>query len=102
MCCLMAKTKDVQQEHFENALLSFIKVKFIEPITINGLKPTIRQYVEITSIGKATIEKLIKSKGYDVPISTIGKICKYAKITLSDFFSMFEEYLKEKEGKKKK
>lgn len=98
----MAKTKDVQQEHFENALLSFIKVKFIEPITINGLKPTIRQYVEITSIGKATIEKLIKSKGYDVPISTIGKICKYAKITLSDFFLMFEEYLKEKEGKKKK
>jgi len=102
MHCLMAKTKDVQQEHFENALLSFIKVKFIEPITINGLKPTIRQYVEITSIGKATIEKLIKSKGYDIPISTIRKICKYAKITLSDFFLLFEEYLKEKESKKKK
>ncbi|GGG94123.1 hypothetical protein GCM10007415_31460 [Parapedobacter pyrenivorans] len=98
----MAKTKDVQQEHFENDLLSFIKVKFIEPITINGLKPTIRQYVEITSIGKATIEKLIKSKGYDVPISTIRKICTYSKITLSVFFSMFEEYLKEKESKKKK
>ena len=98
----MAKTKDEEQEHFENALLSFINVKFIEPITINGLKPTIRQYEEITYIGKTTIEKLIKSEGYDVPISTIRKICKYAKITLSVFFSMFEEYLEEKEGKKKK
>lgn len=98
----MAKTKDEQQEQFENALLCFINVKFIDPITINGLKPTIRQYVEITSIGKATIEKLIKSKGYDIPISTIRKICNYAKITLSDFFSLFEDYLKEREGKKKK
>lgn len=97
----MTKTKDEQQEHFENDLLSFINVKFITPITINGDKPTIRQYVEITSIGKTTIEKLIKSQGYDVPISTIRKICNYAQISLSVFFAMFEEYLKEKEGKKK-
>lgn len=96
----MAKTKDEELEHFENALLSFINAKFLEPITINGVKPTIRQYEEITSIGRTTIEKLLKSKGYDVPVSTIRKICKYSKITLSVFFSMFENYLKEIEREK--
>ncbi|RKE55363.1 hypothetical protein [Sphingobacterium detergens] len=97
----MTKTKDEQQEHLENDLLSFINVKFIAPIKINGIKPTIRQYEEITSIGRTTIEKLIKSQGYDMPISTISKICQYANISLLQFFSMFEQY-QEKEGKGKK
>ena len=97
----MTKTKDEHQEHLENDLLSFINVTFIAPIKINGIKPTIRQYEEITSIGRTTIEKLTKSQGYDVPISTISKICQYADITLSDFFLKFEEY-REREGKRKK
>jgi DNA-binding Xre family transcriptional regulator len=92
----MTKTKDEQQEHLESDLLSFINVKFIAPIKINGTKPTVRQYEEITSIGRTTIEKLTKSQGYDVPISTISKICQYANISLSNFFSMFEDY-REKE-----
>lgn len=97
----MARGKDEHQEHLENDLLSFIYVEFIVPIKINGIKPTIRQYEEITSIGRTTIEKLIKSQGYDVPISTISKICQYANISLLEFFSKFEEYKKRKEGKLK-
>lgn len=88
----MTKIKDEQQEHLENDLLNFINVTFITPIKINGIKPTIRQYEEITSIGRTTIEKLIKSQGYDLPISTISKICQYGEISLSEFFSKFEEY----------
>jgi hypothetical protein len=97
----MTKTKDEQQEHLENDLLSFINVTFIATIKINGIKPTIRQYEEITSIGRTTIEKLIKSQGYDLPISTISKICQYADISLSEFFSKFEEY-QETKGKEKR
>lgn len=97
----MTKIKDEQQEHLENDLLSFINVTFIAPIKINGIKPTIRQYEEITSIGRTTIEKLIKSQGYDLPISTISKICQYANISLSEFFSKFEEYQQTK-GKEKR
>lgn len=92
----MARAKDEQQEHLENDLLNFINVEFIAPIKVNGIKPTIRQYEEITSIGRTTIEKLIKSQGYDVPISTISKICQYADISLLEFFSKFEENRKKK------
>ncbi len=94
------KVKDEQNVNFENELLSFIRIKFIEPIKINGIKPTIRQYEDITAIGRTTITKLTKSQGYDVPISTIFKICNYSKISLSDFFSQFEEYLRTKYSRK--
>lgn len=94
----MARAKDEQQEHLETELLSFIYVEFIAPIKINGIKPTIRQYEDITSIGRTTIEKLTKSPGYDVPISTIWKICKYADISFLEFFSQFEEYQKKKQA----
>ncbi|MDM1047340.1 MULTISPECIES: hypothetical protein [Sphingobacterium] len=94
------KFKDEQNVDFENELLNFIRIKFLEPIKINGNKPTIRQYEDLTSIGRTTITKLTKSQGYDVPFSTIFKICKYAEIPLSDFFSQFEEYLRTKYSKK--
>lgn len=97
----MTTNKDYSKENLEKKLVTFIYTKFIEPIKIDGKEPTDRKYEEITKIGRTTISKIRKCEGYDVPISTIYKICQYAKMNLSVFFSMFEEYL-EKEGKKKK
>ncbi|MBL1411478.1 hypothetical protein [Sphingobacterium faecale] len=95
----MAKTKDEETEYFNKNLLLFINVKFLSPITIDGRPPSIREYETITSIGRGTIDKLLKTEGYDVPMSTIRKVCKYAKISLSEFFTMFEAYLQEKKLK---
>ncbi|SKB38105.1 hypothetical protein SAMN05660841_00145 [Sphingobacterium nematocida] len=94
----MEKVKDEEQEQFQRDLLDFINIQFISPISIKGKRPTIRQYVEIMNIRRTTINKLTTSNGYDVPISTIRKVCKYAKISIAEFFTMFEAYLKEKES----
>ncbi|MDR2282150.1 MAG: hypothetical protein LBE37_03015 [Sphingobacterium sp.] len=94
----MTKTKDEETERFNKSLLIFINVRFLSPIKINGRTPSIREYEKITSIGRGTIDKLLKKDGYDVPISTIRKISKYAKISLTEFFNMFEAYLQEKEA----
>lgn len=94
----MTKTKDEETEYFNKNILLFINVKFLSPIKIDGRLPSIREYETITSIGRGTIDKLLKKEGYDVPMSTIRKVCKYAKISLAEFFTMFEAYLKEKEA----
>lgn len=96
----MSIIKDHSQENLEKKLVTFIYTKFIEPIKVDGKEPTDRKYEEITKIGRTTISKIRKCEGYDVPISTISKICQFAGISLSEFFSKFEKYLKEKEGKK--
>ncbi|MDR2285604.1 MAG: helix-turn-helix transcriptional regulator [Sphingobacterium sp.] len=91
----MTKTKDEETECFNKNLLLFINVRFLSPIKIGDRPPSIREYEKITSIGRGTIDKLLKKEGYDVPISTISKVCKYAEISLAEFFTMFEAYLKE-------
>ncbi|MCY4779075.1 helix-turn-helix transcriptional regulator [Sphingobacterium sp. UT-1RO-CII-1] len=98
----MTKIKVQTQENLATDLVTFIYMKFIAPISINGKEPSDRKYQEITSIGRTTINKIKKCEGYDVPFSTISRICKYAEISLSEFFTMFEAYLKEKEAKMEK
>ena len=88
----MTTSKDHSQKNLEKKLVTFIYTKFIETIRVDGKEPTDRKYEEITKIGRTTISKIRKCEGYDVPISTISKICLYAGISLSEFFSKFEEY----------
>lgn len=88
----MAKNQD--QKSLENDLLDFINRRFLDTILINGKKPSIREIAKKTNIGRSTIDKILKKEGYDLPISTINKICTYANISLSKFFEDFEESLK--------
>lgn len=89
-------TKNKNQTVLENDLLEFINKKFLDTILINGKKPSIREIEKETNIGRSTVEKILKNVGYDLPISTISKICTYANISLKQFFSEFENYTKEK------
>lgn len=92
----MTKNKNQDQTDLENDLLEFINKRFLDRILINGKKPSIREIERETNIGRSTVDKILKKDGYDLPISTINKICAYANISLKQFFTEFEEYLKTK------
>lgn len=92
----MTKNRNQDQTVLENDLLEFINKRFLDRILINGKKPSIREIERETNIGRSTVNKILKKDSYDLPISTINKICTYANISLKQFFTEFEEYLKEK------
>jgi len=92
----MSKNKNQDQKVLENDLLEFINKRFLDAILINGKKPSIREIEKETNIGRSTVDKILKKDGYDLPISTINKICTYANISLKQFFEEFENSLKDK------
>lgn len=94
----MTKNKNQDQKVLENDLLEFINKRFLDAILINGKKPSIREIAKETNIGRSTVDKILKKDGYDLPISTISKICTYANLSLKQFFEEFEKSLKDKEN----
>ncbi len=72
-------------------LVDFLKIKFCSPYKINGKKVSRNFYAEKSGISQGTLSRLSKGKGYDVPISTIYKFCKFENIKLKDFFLEFED-----------
>lgn len=53
-------------------------------------QPVLPQAQEL-GVHRHIITKIIESKPYRVPVSTLAIICFYKKISLSDFFKLIEE-----------
>lgn len=86
---------------YQKSLVQFIKSKFFSPYQIGGKEVSRNDYVDESKISRGTLTRFNDPDGYDVPISTIYKICKFEDVAVTVFFKEFEEYLKEKEGKEK-
>lgn len=70
-------------------ICSFIKKKYFDPFTIEGIEVTQNKYAEACDLSSSTISKIGNPEGYNIPISTIYIITQFQKIELDKFFTDF-------------
>lgn len=78
---------------YQYHLVQFLKNKFLSTYKIDGIKVSRDIYAEKSGVSQGTLSRLKKGIGYDVPVSTIFKLCKFENVSTKDFFIEFEEYL---------
>ncbi len=78
-------------ELYQYKLVQFIKNSFLSPYKIDEKEVTRDTYAERSGISQGTLSRLKKGERYDLPVSTIYKLCVFEKISLSDFFIEFEK-----------
>ncbi|MFD2903805.1 hypothetical protein D3C87_1357500 [compost metagenome] len=83
------KTSEELEEYQKN-LVNFLKNKFCDPYKIDNKKVSRNMYAEKSDIGSSTLTRITDGLGYDVPLSTLFKLCKFEKISLADLFVEFE------------
>lgn len=95
----MNTTKEL--EDYQYYLVNFLKNKFCEPYKINKKEVSRNIYAKASHIGPSTLTRIKEGNGYDLPLSTIYKFCKFENISVADLLFEFEQHLKEKETIKK-
>ena len=68
----------------------FLKNKFCSPFQIEGKEVSRNIYAKKSGISQGTLSRLSEGQGYDVPISTIYRLCSFENVSLKDFFTEFE------------
>ncbi|MBE8719950.1 helix-turn-helix domain-containing protein [Sphingobacterium pedocola] len=89
-------------DSYQKNLVQFLKKKFCSPHKINGEEVSRNEYADKSEISRGTFTRLKKGEGYDVPTSTIFKLCKFEDIKVVDFYMEFDAYLEEKDAEAKK
>lgn len=79
---------------YQKNLVRFLKKKFCSPYMIAGEEVTRNVYADKCGVAGSTLTRIKEGNGYDVPISTIYKFCKFENIYIKDFFSEFSEWVK--------
>ncbi|MFB2120817.1 helix-turn-helix domain-containing protein [Parapedobacter sp. 2B3] len=82
---------------YQKNLVQFLKNKFCSPYKVGGKQVTRNVYAEKCDVARATLTRITNGDGYDVPISTIYKLCTFEDITVKDFFTEFSKWLKSRE-----
>lgn len=80
-------------DRYQKNLVQFLNKKFCSPHKINGKEVTRNEYADKSGISRGTFSRLKKGEGYDVPTSTIFKLCRFESIPIKDFFNEFEAQL---------
>ncbi|WP_116787828.1 hypothetical protein [Flavobacterium psychrotrophum] len=62
----------------------------------NGELVSMTKYAYECNLATTTITKIVSSEGYNLPFQTLLKICKKEEISLSQFFTEFEQKYKMK------
>jgi|TARA_R100000789_G_scaffold31328_1_gene34814 DNA-binding Xre family transcriptional regulator len=88
-----AKSQTVEQQNLVNKLVCrFITENFLSPPRDQyGKEISQNEYSEIIDVSSSVLSKMKNEKGYNIPLSTINRICEKEKISLSDFFQRFEK-----------
>lgn len=76
---------------YQQSLVQFLKAKFCSPYKVDGKEVTRNVYAKKCDVAGSTLTRIKEGNGYDVPISTIYKICKFENVTVKDFFAEFED-----------
>ncbi|MBB1643621.1 helix-turn-helix transcriptional regulator [Sphingobacterium sp. UME9] len=79
-------------EIFKEDFIKYLKQTFCSPYKVDGNKVSRNEYAEKSGISRGTLSRLNEGAGYDVPLSTIYKLCKFEDITPKDLFEKFEKY----------
>lgn len=87
----MSEKKDL--DTYQRQLVQFIKNKFCSPYKIDSKKVSRNDYAKKSGISKGTLSRLNDGNGYDVPISTIYKLCNFENVSVKDFFTEFSEWI---------
>lgn len=90
--------KNIECNPIQNELVLYILKKYFNPFKSEGKEISRNEYSKLSGVHTAILTKIVQLKSYDIPISTISKICIHEKISLTEFFKMFEAYLQEKEA----
>lgn len=84
----MARNEEL--DAYQQNLVQFLKDKFCSPYKVDGKEVTRNVYAEKCDVAGSTLTRIKEGNGYDVPTSTIYKLCKFEDISLKDFFAEFE------------
>ncbi len=71
-------------------LAKFLKNRFCSPFQIKGIEVSRNEYAKKSGISQGTLTRLSEGNGYDVPISTIYRLCSFENVSVKDFFTEFE------------
>lgn len=80
-------------EDYQNYLVQFINTKFFAPYKVDGKEVSRNTYAKKSDVAGSTLSRIKNGEGYDVPISTIYKLCKFENLSIKDFFTEFEDFL---------
>lgn len=89
----MKTSKDL--EEYQTNFVNFLKNKFCSPFIIDNKEVSRNIYAKKSDIGTSTLTRITDGEGYDVPLSTIYKLCKFENITLGDLLVEFENASKD-------
>ena len=80
-----------QIEAFQRSFVQFLKRKFCSPYKIDGREVSRNDYAKESGISRGTLTRVNEGKPYDIPISTIYKLCEFENITMANLLKEFEE-----------
>lgn len=83
-------TRKEELEAYQKNLVQYLKQRFCSPYKVEGEEVSRNVYAEKSEVSGATLTRINAGYAYDVPISTIYKICKFENVTITKFFSDFE------------
>lgn len=89
----MKTSKDL--EEYQKNFVIFLKNKFCNPFMVDNKKVSRNIYAKKSDVGTSTLTRITDGEGYDVPLSTIYKLCKFENITLGDLLVEFENASKD-------
>lgn len=89
---------DISNElnQYQENLVQFLKEKYCSPYKNNKKEISRNDYAKLSGISKGTLSRIKEGNGYDLPLSTIYKFCRFENISVADLLLEFEQHLKEK------
>jgi DNA-binding Xre family transcriptional regulator len=84
-----------QIELFQRNFIHFLKRKFCSPYKIGGKEVSRNDYAKKSGISRGTLTRVNQGNPYDMPISTIYKLCEFENITMASLLKEFEEEVNE-------
>jgi len=78
---------------YQENLVQFIREKYCVPYKNNKKEVSRNDYAKLSGISKGTLSRIKEGYGYDLPLSTIYKFCKFENISVAELLDEFEKTL---------
>ncbi|WP_149912702.1 MULTISPECIES: helix-turn-helix domain-containing protein [Sphingobacterium] len=85
----------VQIEAYQRSFIEFLKKKFCSPYKISGNEVSRNDYANKSGISRGTLTRINDGSPYDIPLSTIYKLCTFENISVPELFQEFDKSLNE-------
>ncbi|MHA6697171.1 helix-turn-helix domain-containing protein [Chryseobacterium sp. A321] len=83
---------NTSEAYLQKYICQFIASKFLVDLKDdNGKTISQNEYAKLCGLSSSTMTKIKSTNGYDIPLSTLYKICRQENISLGDLLKEFEE-----------